>query len=202
VAGSVTTTSMAIVSEPAVQVTGSFAFAAVEGNLSASQTVATFTDPAGPEAVGNYAAQIDWGDGSMSAGSIAFDPATQVFSVNGAHTYAEDGSDRLTVTIAHETASTVVVMSTATVADAPLSFGASSAPAAAEGVAFSGAIASFIDSNPNPPLSDFSAMIQWGDGASSSGSVSIAGNAVTTAKQSSTSSARPSAWIRSLRATI
>ena len=42
--------STAVVSDPAVTPTGGFTFTAVEGTPSATQTVATFTDPGGPEA--------------------------------------------------------------------------------------------------------------------------------------------------------
>src|SRR5262249_41875269 len=42
---------------------------AVEG-ASAELTVATFTDPNGPQPVGDYAATIFWGDGQSSSGNI------------------------------------------------------------------------------------------------------------------------------------
>jgi uncharacterized repeat protein (TIGR01451 family) len=177
-AADATATSSANVSDQPVQGTGGFAFAAVEGVLSASQTVATFTDPAGAEPVANYSAQITWGDGATSAGEISYDAATQVFSVKGAHTYAEEGNDAITVTLQHETAGDVVVASTATVADASLSFNGGATLSTSEGVAFTGAVATFTDGNPNAPLSDFAATIDWGDGTSTAGGILVASGTV------------------------
>src|SRR5205807_1080949 len=93
---STSASSTANISESAVTATGGFTFTAVEGTASASQTVATFTDPAGPEAVGNYSASIAWGDGTTSAGTITFNAGTGVFTVAGSHTYAEEGSQSIT----------------------------------------------------------------------------------------------------------
>ncbi|HSS79772.1 MAG TPA: PKD domain-containing protein, partial [Gaiellaceae bacterium] len=56
-------------------------------------TVATFTDPA-PEPPASYSANINWGDGQTSAGSIAGG-----FSVSGGHTYANGGTYSVTVSI-------------------------------------------------------------------------------------------------------
>src|SRR5207244_3958871 len=64
-------TSVVTVSDPAVVPTGGFTFSAVEGAPSASQKVATFTDPGGAEALADYSATINWGDGgATSAGTI------------------------------------------------------------------------------------------------------------------------------------
>src|SRR5439155_1406771 len=108
--------STATVSDPAVVATGAFAVTAVEGQLSSSQTVATFTDPGGPEAIGDYSALIDWGDATSSAGTITFSAGT--FTVKGAHNYDEEGNYVVTVTLSHESAPDAVALSSATVADA------------------------------------------------------------------------------------
>jgi hypothetical protein len=82
-----TSDSKAIVSDPAVAATGGFTFEAVEGVPSATQTVATFTDPGGPEALGDYSATIDWGDGTpLTVGAISV--TAGVYTVSGSHTYA------------------------------------------------------------------------------------------------------------------
>src|SRR2546425_3255781 len=97
--------SSATVSDPAVSPTGGFTVTAVEGADSGAQTVATFTDPGGAEVVGDYAASINWGDGSLaSSGSITLSGA--VFTVKGTHTYAEEGTKTITVTLRHATAAT------------------------------------------------------------------------------------------------
>jgi len=75
------------VSDPAVLATGGFTVNAVEGANSGTQTVATFTDPGGAEPLIDYAADINWGDGTpLSAGSISF--SAGVFTVQGDHTFA------------------------------------------------------------------------------------------------------------------
>src|SRR5262249_11997368 len=61
------------VSDPSV-VAGGVDINAKEG-ISFSLPVATFTDPGGAEAVGDYSADIDWGDGTgtqVGAGTISF----------------------------------------------------------------------------------------------------------------------------------
>ncbi len=112
------------VSDPAVLPTGGFTVTAAEGANSGSQTVATFTDPGGPEAVGNYSADSDRGDGTgtqAGAGTISFSGG--VFTVKGSHTYAEEGGDTITVTIHHETATDAQTTSTAKVSSVAIGQG-------------------------------------------------------------------------------
>src|SRR5439155_7143365 len=116
--------STALVFHPPVTSVVGFAVTAAEGQLSSSQTVATFTDPGGAEALGDYSAMIDWGDGSLATpGTITF--AAGTFTVKGAHTYAEEsagdhaGSNPydITVTLSHDTAPNTITHSSATVSD-------------------------------------------------------------------------------------
>ena len=62
------------VTDPAAVGTGGFSLTAAEGALSANQTVATFTDPAGAESTSNYSATINWNDGTRSAISAKSSP--------------------------------------------------------------------------------------------------------------------------------
>jgi hypothetical protein len=135
---------------------------AVEGNAF-NGTVATFTDPDPAGSAADYIATIDWGDGSApSAGTIA-KGSDGTFAVTGEHTYADEGSYQVSVTITDDDVAynTATVMDTATVDDAPLS---------AQGVDFLSTnpvdqtLATFTDGNPQAPVSDFSATIDWGDG--------------------------------------
>lgn len=66
---------------------------------------------------GSYTAAITWGDGSVSAGVIT-DQGGGTFAVSGVHTYADPGSDSISVRIQHNLGYTLPVMvsSTATVA--------------------------------------------------------------------------------------
>src|SRR4029077_19459092 len=123
-----TATSTATVSDPAVVATGGFVVTATEGQDSGSQTVSTFTDSGGAEAVGDYSASINWGDGTAaSTGTITLSGG--VYTVKGSHIYAEEsaadhaGSNpyTVTVTLSHESAPTATATSTATVSDPAVS---------------------------------------------------------------------------------
>ena len=94
--------------------------AAVEG-VPFTGTVAEFTDADGNTNPSYYMANISWGDGQSSGGSVSY--ANGTFSVQGTHTYAELGSHTTTTTIS-DTAdgATVTVSGTATVADASLAW--------------------------------------------------------------------------------
>ena len=64
----------------------------VENQDTASQVIATFQDPSMPGASASaYTAQIDWGDGTATAGTIA-GPVGGVYTVSGHHAYAEESS--------------------------------------------------------------------------------------------------------------
>src|SRR5262249_5148323 len=128
--------------------------AAVEGISTGDQAVATFTAPGQDTNVADFSADIDWGDGSgAEAGTITLDPSTGVFTVHGSHTYAEEGTQTLTVTIHHQTAASATVMSTANVADAALTAQGTSLTTE-EGVAVNGVVATFTDANPNGTVGD------------------------------------------------
>jgi sugar lactone lactonase YvrE len=60
-------------------------------------TVATFTDTNTTATAGDLTATIRWGDGSTSAGTIAGGSGS--FAVQGSHTYAEQGSQSVSVSI-------------------------------------------------------------------------------------------------------
>jgi hypothetical protein len=173
------------VSDPAVIATGAFTVTAVEGASSGSQTVATFTDPAGAESTANYSATVDWGDGSTSTGIIS--QSGGVFTVKGTHTYAEESAADhpnsnpydITVTIAHESAPTTTVHSSATVSD-PAVVANAVAVTAVEGQAFTAKpVATFTDPGGAEPTTDYSATIDWGDGATTPGTITFAGGVYT-----------------------
>jgi hypothetical protein len=165
---SVNASSSAVVADAALTGTGA-ALSAVEGRP-LNGVVASFTD-ADPNAVaGNYSATITWGDGHVLAGTVTANPAGG-FSVTGTNTYAAAGNYSVSVAIQDSGGASVKASSAAQVADAPLS-GAGAALVAVEGNAFSGVVASFTDADPNAAAGNYSATINWGDGASSAGTVS------------------------------
>ncbi len=118
---------------------------------------------------------ITWGDGTApsadSDGSLA--------GIEGAHTYAEEGTYTGSVSFTYQSTvrgcptGTQTVSFQATVRDASLT---------ATGVDVSGTagrpvndvVAHFSDANPGADAGDFSARIDWGDGTSTAGTVSAA----------------------------
>lgn len=135
-----------------------------------SGQVATFTDPDKASLATDYTATIDWGDGTAtSAGTIT--GTMGMFTVNGDHTYAEEGSYKVAVTISDTdcAANTATAHSTASVADAALHAQCASPPVSTQ--SFNGPTATFIDDNAGATSADFSATINWGDGSSSAGTI-------------------------------
>jgi hypothetical protein len=143
--------------------------ASTEG-LSFTGVVANFTDANPGGTVADFTATITWGDGATTAGTVSPN-GVGGFQVTGTHTYAEEGTDSITVAIADVGGSTATANSTANVADATLT-AASATAAATEGASFTGVVANFTDANPGGTVADFTATITWGDGATTAGTVS------------------------------
>ena len=76
---------------------GGFTISAVAGTP-VTAILATFTDSNSAATVGDFIATIDWGDGTVSTGTITA-LQTLMFAVTGSHTYANFGTFTLTVTI-------------------------------------------------------------------------------------------------------
>ena len=141
----------------------------VEG-VTASNLTFAFTD-ANPAATPNQQATIDWGDGSTSGGTVSAN-GSGGFAAAGSHLYAEEGTFHATVTVVGDGGSTAVGHGDAVVGDALLTSGTLTSGNGVEGVTASTLSLSFTDASPGATVSDFSATITWGDGASSAGSVS------------------------------
>jgi hypothetical protein len=145
---------------------------AVEGNAFTG-LVATFHATDTSTAAGDYSASIDWGDGSTSTGSISGGSGT--FTVNGTHTFADEGSStQATVTIKQTSNNTTTtVKDPVTVTDAPLTAGTLTATGGVEGVTPGTASLTFTDGNPTATTADFASGVScdWGDGTTTSGAV-------------------------------
>ena len=93
---------------------------ATEGLSTGSIRVATFSDP-GNDPITEYTATITWGDGSTSTGTIT--DAGGNYTVLGTHTYGEEGTYTVSVTINHDTSTPQNVTGTANLLDAHRSNG-------------------------------------------------------------------------------
>jgi hypothetical protein len=135
---------------------------ATEGASTAVLTVATFTDPNPGDHHTDFTATIHWGDGNSTSGTVSYSGGT--YSVTGSHTYADEGSFAVTVDVTDVGGSSLtgIGKTTVSVADAALTAtGGFIVTSAAFG---NHTVATFTDANPAAPLSDFTAMINWGDG--------------------------------------
>ncbi|MDG3006020.1 Ig-like domain-containing protein [Paludisphaera mucosa] len=166
-------------------------FRAIQGQPQVDALVGSFTVPS-PALAADFAALINWGDGTTSAGVIvpsAVNPAG--FDVFGTHTYTgSNPSPVVTLTV-----STLAVTSTVFVGGSPVTFNPTSSSASddadaqvtvtdlpalvptvfgvpvhgSEGQNLVSAIVGAFTSSATATAADFAATIAWGDGSTSAG---------------------------------
>jgi hypothetical protein len=135
--------------------------------------VATFTDDDDSTNADSFTASIDWGDGTpATAGTIA--QSDTIFIVLGQHTYDDEGSFTVTVTISDVAPGTGTATTTSTglVTEADVLSGTPTSFSVPAGVSFTTVVASFSDTLISNVASDFVATIDWGDATTSAGTVS------------------------------
>jgi hypothetical protein len=147
------------IAAPAVTATEGAAFAG---------PVASFTDLA---AVGcpnpsTYSATVTWADEGISAATVG--PAsggvlTCAYSVSAAHTFGEEGSHPVTVTVTGAGGPPTTATGTARVADAPLTATGAGLTAVA-GTPLGATVARLSDADPGDPASAYTVTVAWGDG--------------------------------------
>ena len=145
----------------------------VEGSTPALLTF-PFTSPNGSASASDFAATIDWGDGTTSTGTVAAAPGGG-FAVTGSHVYAEEGSYTVGVSVTGSAGGSAQATGTSVVADAPLT--ATAAKLDPTLFLFHGTTATFTDANPKAKASDFHATVDWGDRSVTSGLVTKSGSA-------------------------
>jgi hypothetical protein len=137
--------------------------------------IASFTDTNTiTDAKNDFAATIDWGDGTTSPGTIVGPPVTNFgsFLVESGHTYADEGNDPASVTITYmPDGVTTTASGTVAVAEADSLTPHGMSLTATAHQAFDAVLASFTPSDITRPISDFTASIDWGDGTSMSAAV-------------------------------
>ncbi len=124
--------------------------------------------------------QIDWGDGSEpTTGQVVSLPTAGTFEIDGSHTYSQAGTFTTMISVsdqndgsASESGSAIVVAPSTTPApatsltiDSNLITGTAGVPAT------NVTVATFLDPNLTDTTGDFVALINWGDGHTSSGSI-------------------------------
>ncbi len=169
--------STAVVADAPLTATGA-SLNATEG-ISFTGVIATFKDADPNAAAGMYTATIDWGGGQTSTATVTADPLVAGrFDVVGGSTYAEEGTDAVTVAITDRDGATATATGTVVVGDAPL-VAAGTSVAATAGVPFTARVGTFTDANPGAAAGDFTATIDWGDGFTSPGTIIADGGSAT-----------------------
>src|SRR5204862_7539854 len=126
---------------------------AVEGSATTA-TVATFSGGQAP-----IAADVNWGDGSTSAGSVAGS------TVTGTHAYAEEGNYSVTVNITDARGLSGSDTATASVSDASLSVSGINITAEQK-QASARVVARFIDADPGACGGGYATSLHWRAGHS------------------------------------
>jgi hypothetical protein len=135
-------------------------------------TVATFFSSAS----GSFTASIDWGDGVTSTGTIAGSNGN--FSITGTHTYAEEGS-YTTATVSETGGSSASATGTAQVKDAPLAATGPIHKLNAGVAANHLVVATFTDTGGAEAVGNYTATIDFGDGTTGQGTISVANGTFT-----------------------
>ena len=147
--------------------------------LAPATTVATFTDSNLSDTAGAFAASIDWGDGTTTAGVVTGSNGS--FTVLAGHTYADEGSDVVTATITRNVDHTQLALTgTVNVADHDALTPHAVAITASPNQAFTGTVATFTDVDTISGSGDFAASINWGDGTAPTAGTVTGGNGLFT----------------------
>ena len=125
-----------------------------------SGTVATFSSSA-PTAA-SLTASIGWGDGTTNSG-VAVTGSAGSYSVSGTHTYADEGTFNVQVSIADSSDSSNGNGSgTYTITEGDVLTPHAVAINVTEGATFNGTVATFTDTDTNNVPSDFTVSVDWG----------------------------------------
>jgi hypothetical protein len=164
------TSTTAAVASAALTATGVTLTEPIYPPIAATITIATFTDanPTAPTTQPGisqtYSATIDWGDGVVTPGTVTWDAVLAHYNVGGTHQYAALGTYQPIIHIMDIGGQSATASSTLTIADTPLTAGASTTFNGVEGRPATGQVATFTSPNLLSKASDYSATINWGDG--------------------------------------
>ncbi|MDR3663814.1 MAG: SdrD B-like domain-containing protein, partial [Mycobacterium sp.] len=139
-------------------------------------TVADFTDVYFDASSTDFTATIDWGDHTTTSGTIA--GGWGQFSVSGSHRYTlDEGQYPVIVTISESAPGTTAVtaQSTVVVTEGDVLAGSALSLTADVGEPFIGMVADFGNQTLIDGASDFSAIINWGDGTTTAGTMEDVG---------------------------
>jgi len=130
-----------------------------------SLDLGSFSDPD----LGPWTVDVNWGDGTSHT---VFAATTAGPLGVRSHTFAEEGINNVTVTVTDSASLSDAKSFQVTVADPAVVATGGLAISAVEGQAFSNqTVATFTDSGGPETVGDYSAVINWGDGSTSAGTI-------------------------------
>ncbi len=152
------------------------------GTSTGQVTLATFRHGSFGTSGSDFIANVNWGDGTaLQASSGANPPITIVrsslrpglYEVRGTHTYARAGTYPLLVTLDGPHGATAILNGSAIIHDPAATIRAAGRELVQIGALIAGdrMLATFTDSTPGTRASDYTAVIDWGDGTRKPGQV-------------------------------
>jgi hypothetical protein len=145
-----------------------------EGKSSGKVTIATFTDNSGNvEPITNYSATVNWGDGTTDTLTSANGGIVNLFSTQFAlvdsHAFAEEGFVPVSIAVTDTDGASGSATANATVSDAAVSITGLTAPSTPAVGVSTGSItlAMFTDADSAGAAADYTAIVSWGDGQTS-----------------------------------
>ena len=149
-------------------------------------TIGTFTDPNIYALPTDFTASVQWGDGTTDSSTGSNVTITQTdgpgsaFLITGIHSYPTSTTGNppeiLKITVTETAGNSVSSEGTASVSS-PTLHASFSGFTAIVGVPYPGAVATFTDDAPDVNLSDYTAVINWGDHTQTVGRISSANSA-------------------------
>jgi RHS repeat-associated protein len=162
--GSSTTVSgtLTITPAPGLTLSGASNLISTEGTALTNLAVATLSDIDGNTNSSAYAGTtINWGDGSSPTSATV--SGSGPFTIAGSHTYAEAGAYTITVNASDTDGASATGLTAITLNDATLT-PANRTLTGTTGVPLNGVtVAGFTDANTMAPVTDFTALVNWGD---------------------------------------
>ncbi len=173
--GNYTANALPVVVDDAPLSASAITFNSVEG-ATFNGAVASFTDANPFPQIGSFSATIHWGDGTSSTSGMVAANGAGGFDVRGTHVYAEEGAMPVSVTIRDTGGSQATAVSMANISDPAVVATASAFTAAVGSPIGPLVVATFTDPGGPESLSDYQAVIDWGDGTTDDTQTSIVSN--------------------------
>jgi hypothetical protein len=140
----------------------------VEGTFTG--TVETFVDGSATDPPSNFIATINWGDGTSSTGIVTSAGGPGLYAVSGTHTYTDELSGTFSVNL-FEGGGNFGMAYFLNIGDADALTATGSSFNATAGTPVTHTVATFTDTNTVALASDFATTINWGDGTTTTGTV-------------------------------